>query len=68
MIRFDPPFDNRNSVNWHYDLYPNSKKIDPVNGVSVVVAFHDTKQEHGSPIFLLNSEKEKIKMHLKQKK
>tara|TARA_B100000035_G_C20976658_1_gene543479 strand:+ start:551 stop:1342 length:792 start_codon:yes stop_codon:yes gene_type:complete len=68
VIRFDPPFDNRNSVNWHYDLYPNSKKIDPVNGVSVVVAFHDTKQEHGSPIFLLNSEKEKIKMHLKQKK
>ena len=68
VIRFDPPFDDSNSVNWHYDLYPNSKKIDPVNGISVVVAFHNTKVEHGSPIFLLNSEKKEIKMQLKTKK
>ncbi len=68
VIRFDPPFDNRNSVDWHYDLYPNSKKIDPVNGISIVVAFHDIMREHGSPIFLLNSNKKKIKMKLKQKK
>ena len=68
VIRFDPPFDSRNSVDWHYDLYPNSKKIDPVNGITIVVAFHDTKRDHGSPIFLLNSDKGKFKMQLKQKK
>jgi hypothetical protein len=64
VIRFDPPFDNRNSVDWHYDLYPNSKKINPIYGISVVVALHDTKIAHGSPIFLLNSDKKDIKMKL----
>ncbi len=67
VIRFDPPFDERNSVDWHYDLYPNSEKIDPINGISVVVALHDIKIEHGSPIFLLNSNKTKIKMRLRTK-
>ena len=68
VIRFDPPFDNRNSVDWHYDLYPNSRKIDPVHGISVVVALHDTKIEQGSPVFLLNSDKKKMKMQLKTTK
>ena len=68
LVRFDPPFDNRNTVDWHYDLYPNSLTIDPVNGLTVVVAFHDTKIVHGAPIFLLNSSKSDIKMFLKKGK
>ncbi len=68
LVRFDPPFDNRNTVDWHYDLYPNSHKIDPVNGITVVVAFHDTKVVHGAPIFLLNSSQSNVKMFLKKNK
>lgn len=68
VIRFDPPRDDRNSVDWHFDLYPNSTKINPINGISIVVAFHDIKKKHGSPIFLMNSEKENIKLQLKKLK
>ncbi len=68
LVRFDPPFDSRNSVDWHYDLYPNSTKIDPVNGITVVVAFHNTKIIHGAPVFLVNSSNSKTKMYLKKNK
>ena len=69
IVRFDPPFDNRNSVDWHYDLYPNSGlNVNPINGVSVTVAFHDTKISHGAPIFLINSHKEKTPLRVKKNK
>lgn len=69
IVRFDPPFDDRNSVDWHYDLYPNSGlKVDPINGVSVTVAFHDTKISHGAPIFLINSHIKNIPLIVKKNK
>ena len=67
IVRFDPPFDDKNSVDWHYDLYPNSGlKVNPINGVSVTVAFHDTKISHGAPIFLINSHTENIPLRVKK--
>lgn len=68
IVRFDPPFDERNSLNWHYDLYPNNIDVDPVNGVTVVVAFHDTKISHGAPIFLINSHKKNIPLRVNKPK
>jgi len=69
IVRFDPPFDDRNSVDWHYDLYPNSGlKVDPISGVSVIVAFHDTKISHGAPIFLINSHTKNIPLRVKKNK
>ncbi len=69
IVRLDPPFDDRNSVDWHYDLYPNSGlKVDPISGVSVIVAFHDTKISHGAPIFLINSQKKNIPLRIKKNK
>lgn len=69
IVRFDPPFDDRNSVDWHYDLYPNSGlKVDPINGVSVTVAFHDTKISYGAPIFLINSHTKNIPLRVKKNK
>ncbi len=67
-IRFDPPFDNRNTVDWHTDDYPNITNSNPIHGVSVVVALHDTKIKHGVPIFLLDSHKKKINQKVILKK
>ena len=57
VIRLDPSFDSRNSVDWHYDVYPNSYKHIPEHGVTVQVSFHKTSTIHGTPIFLLESHK-----------
>ena len=65
IIRFDPPFDDKNSVGWHYDVYPNSGlKMNPISGITVTVALHNTKINHGSPIFLLNSHKKETRMNI----
>ncbi len=69
IVRFDPPFDERNTFDWHYDLYPNcGVKTNPINGVSVTVAFHDTKIHHGCPIFLINSQKKNIPVRVNKNK
>ena len=68
VIRLDPSFDDRNSVDWHYDVYPNSYKHIPEHGVTVQVSFHKTSHLHGAPIFLLESHKiRKNKLIISQK-
>lgn len=67
-VRFDPPFDNRNILDWHTDDYPNIYNSNPIHGISVIVALHNTKIKHGAPNFLLDSHKKKINQKVTNKK
>jgi len=58
IIRMDCPYDERNSLNWHTDEFTRNEH-DPKDGITVNMAFHDIMPKHGSPLFLLNSNKEK---------
>lgn len=65
LIRFDPPFDKRNTIDWHYDQYPTmSKNMNTKYGYTLQISLHDTLNEHGSPIFCLGSDKKKIKQSI----
>ena len=69
ILRLDPPFDDRNTLDWHYDEYPGLElKTNHINGVTVTVSLHDTEITHGSPIFLINSHKKKIPHLVKKRK
>ena len=68
IVRFDLPFDNKNSVDWHYDIYER-KNFSPENGYTVQIFFHKTNLENGTPHFLIGSHKHKfLQKTLKQKK